>query len=298
MSPTVSNHASSSVPPNSRHTNPHKSSDDLYHRESDDTKTAVNPTRKSLSLLKKLSFHHIQAKSQSSQANMTDHDNSHSDWDPDVESQQRQQPHRSKRSRSSKKEKRHKSRDDDERRREKLLDEFRDDDADGEPAPYIVKQSKGHFAIGFSMVQTVVLALMMIQCSIAPFQLNPMIGPPPDALDYWGGKNALKIIDDNEVWRLITPIFLHAGIIHLLCNVSVQLDIGELFEREWGSRIWLFIYLTSALGSSIWSCCMMPDNISVGSSGAVMGLFGGKVSAHYMACQDILKIPSYRLRVV
>ena len=36
-----------------------------------------------------------------------------------------------------------------------------------------------------------------------------MIGPYPDALDYWGAKNASKILDDNEWWRLITPLFLH-----------------------------------------------------------------------------------------
>ena len=36
----------------------------------------------------------------------------------------------------------------------------------------------------------------------------------PDVLDYWGGKNALKILKDNEDWRLLTPIFLHAGVNH------------------------------------------------------------------------------------
>lgn len=179
-------------------------------------------------------------------------------------------------------------------RREELLKDYEPtvDDYDDleemiEDEVYIVKQNKGYFSIAFSMVQTVVLAAMMIQCSIAPLQINPMIGPPPDALDYWGGKNSLKILKDNEEWRLLTPIFLHAGIIHLFCNVSVQLDVGEFFEREWGSRTWLFIYLVSAIGSSICSVCMMPDNISVGSSGAVMGLFGGKLGEIFCrACES------------
>ena len=143
---------------------------------------------------------------------------------------------------------------------------------------YKVRQSNGPCSIGFSAVQTIVLLAMMIQCKIAPLNINPMVGPYPDALDYWGGKNAYKIIDEGEMWRLCTPIFLHAGVIHLLCNVSVQLDIGIFWEREWGSHTWLCIYLTSAVGSSILSCCFMPNNVSVGSSGAVMGLMGGKLA--------------------
>ena len=71
----------------------------------------------------------------------------------------------------------------------------------------------------------------------------------------------------------ISPLILsqlptnQSGIIHLLCNISVQLDIGAFFEREWGSGIWLIIYLASGLGSSIFSCIFSADNLSVGSSG-------------------------------
>ena len=152
---------------------------------------------------------------------------------------------------------------------------------------YKVRQTNGPCSIFFSAVQTLILLIMMIQCSIAPLNINPMVGPYPDALDYWGGKNAYKIINEGEMWRLGTPIFLHAGVIHLLCNVSVQLDIGIFWEREWGSPTWLCIYLTSAIGSSVLSCCCMPDNVSVGSSGAVMGLMGGKLAEVFCrACES------------
>lgn len=143
---------------------------------------------------------------------------------------------------------------------------------------YIVHQKFGYYAIGFSVAQILVLAIMMIQCGVAPFALNPMFGPYPDTLSEWGGKNAVDILDEGEWWRLITPIFLHAGVVHLFCNIAVQLDIGAFFEREWGSHTWLAIYLSSAVGSSILSVIAMPDTISVGSSGAVMGIFGGKLA--------------------
>jgi hypothetical protein len=105
-----------------------------------------------------------------------------------------------------------------------------------------------------------------------------MFGPYPDALSEWGGKNSVLILEDGEWYRLVTPILLHAGVIHLLGNVAVQLEMGQFFEKEWGSVRWMIIYITSAFGSSILSVCIMPNAVSVGSSGAVMGLFGAKLA--------------------
>lgn len=155
---------------------------------------------------------------------------------------------------------------------EGLLTENRSDETE----IYVVYQRHGYLSIFFSIVQTIVLIAMMIQCGVAPMNINPMIGPYPDALSDWGAKNTVLILEEDEWWRLLTPIFLHAGIIHLACNVMVQIDTGAFFEREWGSTNWLIIYLVSAVGSSALSVVAMPDAISVGSSGAVMGLFGGK----------------------
>ncbi|CAB9517419.1 RHOMBOID-like [Seminavis robusta] len=160
---------------------------------------------------------------------------------------------------------------------------------------YIVKQRFGYFSIIFGVVQVIVLALMMWQCGIAPMNINPMFGPYPDALSEWGGKNSILIVEDGEWWRLFTPILLHAGLIHLFCNVAVQLELGVFFEREWGSLTWLIIYLTSALGSSVLSVITMPDAVSVGSSGAVMGLFGGKIAE--VACRCCEKSDTAQERV-
>ena len=159
-----------------------------------------------------------------------------------------------------------------------------DNDDDEEEEVYVVKQKYGYCSYFFSIVQTLVLIIMMIQCGIAPMNINPMIGPYPDALSEWGAKNTVLILDDDEWWRLITPIFLHAGVIHLFCNVLVQIDTGAFFEREWGSTNWLIIYLVSAVGSTALSVVAMPDAISVGSSGAVMGLFGGKAAEVLCRC--------------
>lgn len=55
-------------------------------------------------------------------------------------------------------------------------------------------------------------------------------------------------------------------------------------HQEWGSLVWLVVYIGSAFGSSVFSTIFMPDNISVGSSGAVMGLFGAKLAEIMLLC--------------
>lgn len=153
-----------------------------------------------------------------------------------------------------------------------LLNDGRDSDY------YYVKQKYGFLSIGLSVIQLLVLMLMLALCGVAPLDVNPMVGPYPDALSSWGGKNVYRMLEGKEVWRLVTPAGLHVGVIHLLCNVAVQLETGAFFEREWGSKPWLVVYLTSALGSMLLSSILLPDDVSVGSSGAVMGLYGAKLS--------------------
>jgi membrane associated rhomboid family serine protease len=143
---------------------------------------------------------------------------------------------------------------------------------------YEYRQKYGYLSIAISFVQTIILIVMMVECGVAPIRINPMVGPYPDALSNWGAKNAALILENGQTWRLLSPALVHAGVIHLVGNISVQLETGLFFEREWGSAIWLLIYLASTVGATIISTCFMPNVLSVGSSGAVMGIFGAKIS--------------------
>jgi membrane associated rhomboid family serine protease len=143
---------------------------------------------------------------------------------------------------------------------------------------YEYRQAYGYLSILVSVIQTILLILLMVKCGIAPPRINPMIGPYPDALSHWGAKNAVLILEEGETWRLISPLWVHAGILHLVGNISAQLETGLLCEREWGSVVWLWVYILSTLGATIISTCLLPDVLSVGSSGAIMGIFGAKIA--------------------
>lgn len=110
----------------------------------------------------------------------------------------------------------------------------------------------------------------------APVSVNPMLGPFPDILSDMGAKNLL-LLQRGELYRLVTPAALHAGILHLLFNAHIQFRFGIMLELEWGTPIWLGLFVLSALVSTATSCVMMPARIGVGASGALMGLIGAYV---------------------
>lgn len=150
---------------------------------------------------------------------------------------------------------------------------------------YVLKQEMMHneqeipfFCILIIALQLLVLCTQMALCGIASLEVNPMVGPFPDAFSEWGGKNAYLMLMNDQWWRLLTSSFLHVGIIHLLVNAFCMFMTISVFELEWGSFRWVFLYVISAAGSTAISTVADPDTISVGSSGALMGLYAAKLA--------------------
>ncbi|MHA1986082.1 MAG: rhomboid family intramembrane serine protease [Promethearchaeota archaeon] len=86
-----------------------------------------------------------------------------------------------------------------------------------------------------------------------------------------------SIIDNYEVWRLITPIFFHANEFHLLSNSIALLLFGATVEtnQKLSKLEFLFIYFISGLIGNVFSLFLLPaEVISLGSSGAIFGLIG------------------------
>src|SRR5262249_17228367 len=63
--------------------------------------------------------------------------------------------------------------------------------------------------------------------------------------------NSLSAIAKGEVWRLVTPIFLHIGLVHLLLNLLGLLYLGGLVEVKRGSRLLLILVLVLAVASNL-----------------------------------------------
>ena len=80
-------------------------------------------------------------------------------------------------------------------------------------------------------------------------------------------------IKSGEIYRLLTCGFLHADIIHLLCNMYSLNIIGTQLENFIGKKKFLIVYFVSMITGSLLSC-VMSNSWSVGASGAIFGLLG------------------------
>jgi membrane associated rhomboid family serine protease len=85
-----------------------------------------------------------------------------------------------------------------------------------------------------------------------------------------------------EVWRLVTYMFLHAGIFHILFNMLALWMFGTELERVWGTRYFLKFYFVTGIGAAVLTLLfsLLPFDIArslqgyniIGASGAIYGL--------------------------
>lgn len=106
-----------------------------------------------------------------------------------------------------------------------------------------------------------------------------VLGSTAETLLAWGG-NAASEVQRGEWWRLLTATFLHSGVIHLGMNMIGLVAAGITVERIYGHRLFVLVYLGSALMGSAMSLHFSAQKaVSVGASGAVFGVAGALLMA-------------------
>ena len=79
----------------------------------------------------------------------------------------------------------------------------------------------------------------------------------------------------GEWWRLFTASFIHIGFMHILLNMYFLYQIGPVFEKLYGSRNFLIIYLLAGImGNLLTFAFGSPSTVSAGASTSLYGLFG------------------------
>lgn len=91
------------------------------------------------------------------------------------------------------------------------------------------------------------------------------------------------VLDGQEYYRLLTAVFMHFGINHIVNNMLVLFVLGDNLERALGKIKYLIFYLTCGVGANVVSMFldMRQQNhaVSAGASGAIFGVIGGLLYA-------------------
>ena len=85
----------------------------------------------------------------------------------------------------------------------------------------------------------------------------------------------------GQFYRFLTGIFLHGGLLHLLCNSYSLYIIGSQIESYLGRIKYLVIFFFSALCGSLLSITLSGGVGSIGASGAIFGLMGAMLYFGY-----------------
>lgn len=76
------------------------------------------------------------------------------------------------------------------------------------------------------------------------------------------------------IWQIVTYMFLHGGLLHILFNMLFLWMMGSEIERYWGSKEFLKYYFVTGCGAGLVNVLVQPRSPipTIGASGAIFGL--------------------------
>ncbi len=132
-----------------------------------------------------------------------------------------------------------------------------------------------------SQLRSAPAVLVLILLNILAFLFEISVGDlnDPEILHRVGAVDPYAVVAQGEYWRLLTALFLHGGVTHLLFNVFALYILGPPLERSIGAIRFAVCYLISGLASSAGVVGLMVLSFVqvaelVGASGCIMGIVG------------------------
>jgi len=96
-------------------------------------------------------------------------------------------------------------------------------------------------------------------------------------------------VSNGDWWRLVTAMFLHGSLLHLLFNMVALYWLGNIVEQALGTPRFLLVYVVSGLAGSAGALWFSPAYaVTVGASGAIFGLIGALLILEYLATGSLM----------
>ena len=124
---------------------------------------------------------------------------------------------------------------------------------------------------------------LLIALNVLFFLYLEITGSSEDAYFMYtkGAMFAPAVLEDGEYYRLLTAMFMHFGIRHIMNNMLVLFVLGDNLERALGHVKYLIFYLICGVGANVISLLFeMPSgdwSVGAGASGAIFGVVGGLI---------------------
>jgi len=116
------------------------------------------------------------------------------------------------------------------------------------------------------------IVMLLIQQSSGSFTDRFSLIPGPATLPF---HPQLIGVSEGQYYRLLTSMFLHAGVTHILFNMWALYVVGAPLEAMLGRIRFVGLYFLSGLsGSALVYLLSSPRAETLGASGAIFGLFG------------------------
>jgi len=122
----------------------------------------------------------------------------------------------------------------------------------------------------FNPTTPVVLNLILLNGAVFLIQ-NLFDGPEAKVTTFM----ALWPIDSgmSKPYQLVTHMFTHGGLAHILFNMFGLWIFGSVLEKLWGGKKFLVFYFACGLAAAV-AQLFLSTSPAIGASGAIMGLFG------------------------
>ncbi len=125
------------------------------------------------------------------------------------------------------------------------------------------------FKITYSLI-----GLNLLFYLIEIFHTGSVVDIPAQGLVELGAIYGPQVVLGGEWWRLLTAMFLHGGMTHLLMNMFSLYIIGRPMELYFSPKNYLSIYILTGIIGSLISIMVHPITVGIGASGAIFGVFG------------------------
>lgn len=99
-------------------------------------------------------------------------------------------------------------------------------------------------------------------------------GRQVDPIILYGAKDN-TLIAQGEIWRLVTAIFIHVGLLHFAFNAYSLYNVGRMVETAYGPLRFSLLFLLTGVAGTVMSLWFNPKP-AVGASGAIFGLIGAE----------------------